>query len=57
LTGANKSPAPQPIELDADPVRLAQVFSNLFNNACKYRAEGPCLAERRAGWNGRGSEN
>jgi two-component system CheB/CheR fusion protein len=26
----------QPIYLDADPVRLAQVFSNLLNNACKY---------------------
>jgi CheY-like chemotaxis protein len=27
---------PEPIYLDADPVRLAQVFSNLINNACKY---------------------
>jgi CheY-like chemotaxis protein/nitrogen-specific signal transduction histidine kinase len=27
---------PQPIYLDADPVRLAQVFGNLLNNACKY---------------------
>jgi CheY-like chemotaxis protein/anti-sigma regulatory factor (Ser/Thr protein kinase) len=26
----------QPIYLDADPVRLAQVFSNLLNNACKF---------------------
>jgi PAS domain S-box-containing protein len=27
---------PEPIYLDADPVRLAQVFSNLLNNAAKY---------------------
>ena len=26
----------QPVYLDADPVRLAQVFSNLLNNAAKY---------------------
>jgi PAS domain S-box-containing protein len=26
----------QPVHLDADPVRLAQVFGNLINNACKY---------------------
>jgi signal transduction histidine kinase/CheY-like chemotaxis protein/PAS domain-containing protein len=26
----------EPIYLDADPVRLAQVFNNLLNNACKY---------------------
>jgi signal transduction histidine kinase/ActR/RegA family two-component response regulator len=31
---------PGPLPLDADPVRLAQVFSNLFNNAAKY-AEHP----------------
>jgi PAS domain S-box-containing protein len=32
----------EPIYLDADPVRLAQAFSNLLNNAAKYskRAEG-----------------
>ncbi|WP_295390186.1 PAS domain S-box protein [uncultured Thiodictyon sp.] len=29
-----------PILLDADPVRLAQVFSNLLNNAAKYTAPG-----------------
>ena len=29
---------PFPILLDADPVRLAQVFSNLLNNAAKYTA-------------------
>jgi signal transduction histidine kinase/CheY-like chemotaxis protein len=27
---------PGPLPLDADPMRLAQVFSNLFNNAAKY---------------------
>jgi len=26
----------EPIDLYADPVRLAQVFNNLLNNACKY---------------------
>ena len=30
----------EPVLLDADPVRLAQVFSNLLNNAAKYSAPG-----------------
>jgi signal transduction histidine kinase/ActR/RegA family two-component response regulator len=30
----------EPILLDADPVRLAQVFSNLLNNAAKYSKRG-----------------
>jgi PAS domain S-box-containing protein len=30
----------QPIYLDADVVRLTQVFSNLFNNACQYTEPG-----------------
>jgi PAS domain S-box-containing protein len=29
-----------PIVLDADPVRLAQVFANLLNNSAKYTPEG-----------------
>ncbi|MFC0677460.1 PAS domain S-box protein [Lysobacter korlensis] len=32
--------APQRLMLDADPIRLAQVFSNLLNNAAKYTPHG-----------------
>jgi signal transduction histidine kinase len=31
---------PAPIQLSADAVRLAQVFGNLLNNACKYSEPG-----------------
>ncbi|UHQ18698.1 PAS domain S-box protein [Lysobacter sp. KIS68-7] len=30
----------EPLPLDADPVRLAQVFTNLLNNAAKYTPSG-----------------
>lgn len=32
--------AAEPVWLEADPVRLAQVFANLLNNAAKYTDEG-----------------
>jgi signal transduction histidine kinase/ActR/RegA family two-component response regulator len=35
---------PEPINLDADVIRLAQVFSNLLNNAAKYTGPGGRIA-------------
>jgi signal transduction histidine kinase/CheY-like chemotaxis protein len=34
---------PLSVELDGDAVRLAQVFSNLLNNACKYSEKGRAI--------------
>ena len=43
----------QPVELDADPLRLAQIFSNLLVNAAKYTNTGGRIelrAAREHGW-------
>lgn len=44
---------PEPVWLDADPVRLAQVFSNLLHNAAKYTDPGGQIhikAQREGKW-------
>ena len=43
---------PQPIQIEADPTRMAQVLSNLLNNAAKYMDQGGriwVIAERQNG--------
>jgi PAS domain S-box-containing protein len=40
----NVSLPPDPIVLDADPVRLAQIFGNLINNAAKYSERGGTIS-------------
>ena len=36
-------PSLEPLFLEADPERLAQVFENLLTNACKYTDPGGCI--------------
>ena len=36
----------EPLVLEADPVRLAQVFANLLNNSAKYTPEGGRIGVR-----------
>ena len=35
---------PEPILVEADPVRITQVVSNLLDNAAKYTPDGGCIA-------------
>lgn len=43
---------PEPLPIDADPIRIAQVFGNLLNNAARYSRPGGTIqlhAERNGG--------
>ncbi len=42
--GLSFSLAPEPVWLEADPVRLEQVFSNLLSNAVKFTEDGGKIA-------------
>ena len=40
---------PEPVIVSADMIRLAQVFSNLLNNAAKYTEPGGRIENQPAG--------
>ena len=42
------TPPPQPVFVNADRTRLAQVFANLLNNSAKYSEAGPADLDQRS---------